>query len=1468
MHLTASSDEDLVQVLGYLNFSSGVADPKTLGALNRLYGLGLSGSPYAGLPVWLTMQQWLQDRLKRLMRESPGFATANQAQQVMELVWGEALPAYLDFHRDLLFHQEPEGLFNGFFLGRMIEAVISQGGPREERQRIVSGAIRQLNDYVGYRPVAVLEGHALEPYSQEWSRPMPLYIAGVGSSLGPYEAIVSRTLEILEKAPERFLRGASFDLDQLRELSLDVRAYDFDHPVNRRPNYQFGQWDPTHIDGHGLYDRFVVQQVTVDALLARCVACDHAPPEDLVFEAAAVLAGTILMASTICGSGPGSIDSTITLNELVVSVARNRDDFYDWLLAEQTGARGERLRGEAEIRRQAFGGARQYLNAELARQRASQLTHIHLARLFARVGSPAAAKEESDLVKVPAARLLCRIDCLITTAGQQLAVGDLPAAAESPAQIFDLLQRGIQCGAMIDPWNILGFAGNFPLHQTNDASIRDHRAEDLVELVEQIFSFLSRLWREAAAGDQSQLCESIERQFQEISQWWLQYAPHTIDDLQCPDPRETFESARLVASALRLWHRGGAAAGDIRFWAPHAAMFDSPKAYALVIEALLEREDHVGSTALLAHWLSQSAEVGLASGQVFFSDLARQCLQRLLRRGPEVEWRSIERFFDVIEANADSFWTPPRFNLARASVDPPSPAGWEEELGEDVQEEPESQRDVVQAAYEGVVFQDSAEDGQEGPIYEPQSDPNNDELQAESRRLSEHIDFLSGLAQMWKWVALSYRPLPESDALDAWHAAMERWSQLTDANRRGLMQLVDQVRGYRFPVGGADQESIQRYDRTRLIKESLLERLISATIDMADARRMLLAAMLSQSVRSLAGSSGELQQATSDLADAWHELPPPTYDWYPARRGASRSTADADAPQAAAESDASSKPAGGGQVDRARTALRRRLTKQLHPMARKQLSRLAKDERMSVELVAYLLAGDAPLAALQLQTLLPELRAKRLLYVPLARGGNPAEIFRVRLRRRLLTHLLSWLPRAGLIWETIQLVEVARFMEHHNPVGTGAVTEFDELFEMAYKSVVRMVVLAAHQWQADGVQPGSVSPPLVSPGSRFSPESRPPAPAASASESVDDGITIPNQRFQELEQRLDHGLFDQPEPSSDSIVPLLEQLTELMLASWLSHSRTLRLSALETVEASYRWENLKAFIERYGGNLFTQSFFHLPNVRGILHQGVKSWLRQAAQQRDQPELEPLLQAIDSRLIEPHEAARWLSLVLESIIDHYAEYRDYNSTTTQSDRGEMLYMFLDFLRLRVRYDRVCWNLKPVFWSHEVLVRSGCQLTAQQWRRALAERIAKEADQYIDQLKELQRQYAMQLPTVVDRLSERFVKPMSVDRMRALIQPAMRQLRQGPPGQRCKEFELLVEEARLFSRQPSGVGLDVPDWLQALDDEVHRILDGQRSGQLDQPVERAVPLRLLTRDQIESQLAMAAQRIRMPRLPKPL
>ena len=56
-------------------------------------------------------------------------------------------------------------------------------------------------------------------------------------------------------------------------------------------------------------------------------------------------------------------------------------------------------------------------------------------------------------------------------------------------------------------------------------------------------------------------------------------------------------------------------------------------------------------------------------------------------------------------------------------------------------------------------------------------------------------------------------------------------------------------------------------------------------------------------------------------------------------------------------------------------------------------------------------------------------------------------------------------------------------------------------------------------------------------------------------------------------------------------------------------------------------------------------------------------------------------------------------------ENYAEYVDYNSTTTQSDRGEMLFTLLDYLRLRTSYDLMAWKLQPVVLAHEVLVRGG-------------------------------------------------------------------------------------------------------------------------------------------------------------------
>jgi hypothetical protein len=457
------------------------------------------------------------------------------------------------------------------------------------------------------------------------------------------------------------------------------------------------------------------------------------------------------------------------------------------------------------------------------------------------------------------------------------------------------------------------------------------------------------------------------------------------------------------------------------------------------------------------------------------------------------------------------------------------------------------------------------------------------------------------------------------------------------------------------------------------------------------------------------------------------------------------------------------------------------------------------------------------------------IRNQPLLYVSLARGGDPKEIVFARSRRRTLTHLLTWLPRQGFYSLSADLIAMARRMEMQNHVGDGAVTEFDDLFQIAFKAMVRCVVRNSFGWSSESSGLSKEKGSLDSQGK-------------AKKDLLDDIKSV------ELDELVDRNL---PEPKTDLLVPLLERLTEGLLGHWLSHSRTLRLSILESVDNPKRWGPLSEFIQKYGHGLFTQVFLSLPHVRAILHQGVGNWLKQAMVNRDSPEMQPVLDAIEAGEIGFEEAREHLAVVFEAIIDHYAEYKDYNTTTTQSDRGEMLYMFLDFLRLRVRYDRISWNLKPVFWAHEVLVHAGCRDSAMQWRRALHERVAKESESFLEKLAKLQKTYAMMMPSVADRLNERFLKPMTIDRMRALIRPSMRQLRSSE-SQKSRAFDLLVQELHLMMREPTGVGLEVPAWLVVLQEEVDRVLDQDQNALTSYRLDRAVPLKSLARVRINSQL----------------
>lgn len=1320
MDVRALSPEDhrvLEQVLGYLNFSSGAPDDKFLGNLSRIFERLSAESP----ADWKIVGQALRDRLGQVKQTSPTFRDASQAEAVLDLVFGHVLPGYLEFHRDLLFHQSDTNLFRPYFVGRLCEAVLKQGSPWEEKDRIAKAAIRLLNDYLGYRPAPALETRKTEPYPHEWVRPVPLYVRGAGVSFCPQRRVLEQALKLLEETDETLLRAAHFDPKKLDELALDPRAYDFDHPVNKRPNYHFGQWDPHHIDNAGYYRRFVVQQVTLDALMARLnePGFDRA---ELEFEAASVLAGTILMASGISGSGPETHDSTVTLATLLTHIAAYRDAFYDRLLKKMAGPHGTRLREEAQVKQQPFGGARQHLNAQLARRRASQLEHVQLARVYAQMGYRNQATAEANVVPTASARMLCQIDCWLTEGEMAINDNRLHDALGLPGKMIELLRRAIECGAVIDPWCILGFDAQFSLFPALENSVLDHRAEELVAVVERVFALYGRIWSEAAASDDRAVCQRIAKEYRTTAEWWHQYAVHEVSAVGALDSLETYRAAQHVAEALNLWHKGGAAAGDVGFWASHAEMFDSPQSYALVTSALLDQGDFVGSMALLIHWLSEAEKVRLEQGESSFHALAERWMAELrhalMGSLPELgelpsdvtavtkAWTQARKFLDYMEANADVYWEPPTFDLTAAA----GPHREIEPAGAFADDDEDSGEELYSAAYEDMVYVDSTDDGVEGSLFDSGPQVTEDELERESERIADRLAFLASLARLWRTATLL--PLAANHVPPDFTAIVRRWIERADANEAGLYALLDSVKAYRIPLGGADHEAMVEYDRRRWVKESLLERIIATSIDNANSRRILLAAV-----------------AVTD-----RETP---------------------------------------EIDR-------------------RLRQLDADEYLAIEVLGGLLADDYDRIDDNWDDLQTALRRKALLYVPLAKGGEPRAIVAARTRQQTIQELLAWLPRLGLIIETCELIETARQMEQSNPVGVGAVTEFDELFKTGYKALIDVLVVSSQTWE-----PGQ----------------------------------------------------GEADDRAGALVNCIEQMTDAMLVSWLAHSRTLRLSVLERLnEKREEWDELVKFVKAYGADLFTQRFLNLGNLRAIMHQGVDAWLRQLEEHPSRDLDLKLLRELDKQVARP-QAVEILSLILESLIENYGEYRDYNSTTTQSDRGEMLFMLLDFLRLRTKYDRVCWNLKPVVLAHEVLVRRGEEAAARMWRRALSDRVKKEADDYLAQLAKLQAKYAMRMPTVADRLNERFLRPMTIDRIRALVRPAIEQA--ATPGP-FPAFSVLDQQVSELTREPSGAGLDLPVWLVALQEEVDRVSRPAYEEYLENELDSVIRTQPITYDEIRQQL----------------
>ncbi len=1345
----------MAAALGYLNFSSGASDPTFLRNLNDLfcdalaastdqdnheqqsqdsadtYDLGATDRPPA-LEPWQLLGRLLQRGIDALGGSDSTLGDVAQASRIVDLIFDAVLPAYLEFHEDLLFHQSSADLLNSLFIGRVAQAVLSQGPTWDDNDRVVDGSLDELNDYLGYRPVAVLETEQkIEPYQHERIRPVPLYIAGAGVAEGPYRVLIEKMFDVLRQTDPDILHQAWFDLQLLDELAFDPRAYDFDHPAQKRPNHPFGQWDMHRIDNRGFYRRFVVQQVTLEAAHRRTLDEDGQINPERLLEAASVLAGTILMGSGTSGNSPETHDSSVSLAVLLPHIASYRDAFYLDQIGRITGPHGDRLRAEAARLKQPFGGARQDLNAQLARLRATQLQHVHLAHVFARMGYSDAANHQASIVPAASARMMCDMHCRLSgahlvidsagSAGTAVDLQTLGRAAEELVAVEDLLHRAIDCGAVVDPWNILGFDAQFSLFNSLENSVHDHRVDQLIDLVDRMFGLSIRLVGEASAGGYTSQRGMLLGRIDKFTEWWDQFASETVSSVDGISGLEAFDSAEQIGRVLAAWHQGGAARGDIAFWREFVDEFDSPKTFAHVAEALLEKQDHLAAMSLLIQWAGASEEVALEDGEDSFHALTSRWLAGLLRSDRDDRMDLAIKFLDYLEANAEEFWEIPELDLLGTEIasSDAAPQGDAEEMMSG--EEEETQDGLFSAAYEGVVYRDSTADGVEGDVFEPGDHPTDYELELESKRLGERLAFVSTVASAWKTIAQHISTnTPDDGTLDEgpYDEPLRAWHQRARGNARQLDELLRSVRRHRIAIASNTYESMVEYDRRRMIKEMLLERIIGTCVDVRDA-----ACFLSAAVRS-----------------------PPA------------------------------------EEDRSAGVLEQQLSGVFRSVLR----------------------GQAEEVESLFPDLIETLSAKTILYVPLARGGDPRKIATARTMQQAMHQLLAWLPRLGLLSETFELIDTVREMEVSHPVGVGAVTEFDRMFETGYKAAVDCLIASSESWTDES----------------WTAESW-------AAAGKDDEHNF------HLEGRL---------------IDCLKQMTEPMLIKWLSHCETLRLSVLERIEDEQHWQEIVTFIQRYGHDLFTQYFLNIGNLRAILHQGVDDWLDRMEDDPEAGESLSLIEELDGRL--PREdAAKYLTVVLEAVVDNYVEYRDYNSTTTASDHGEQLHSLLAFLRLKSQYERTNWNLRPLVMAHEMLVRRGRSDAAGVWRRAMARQTAEIADQLSRQLARLRKKFGMKLTTVADRIGERFIRPLLTDRAVALVRPAMAQLREAAPA---TAFGQLLKETDELTQEPTGVGLDVPDWLMALEDEVEAAYAMHRHGFGNSDDEAPVRQLQLSLDQVQRQL----------------
>ncbi len=331
-----------------------------------------------------------------------------------------------------------------------------------------------------------------------------------------------------------------------------------------------------------------------------------------------------------------------------------------------------------------------------------------------------------------------------------------------------------------------------------------------------------------------------------------------------------------------------------------------------------------------------------------------------------------------------------------------------------------------------------------------------------------------------------------------------------------------------------------------------------------------------------------------------------------------------------------------------------------------------------------------------------------------------------------------------------------------------------------------------------------------------------------------------------------HSVSTWPEASrsTDDLLNAVGELLDPFQHLWMKHSRTMRLSSVDGVRLDEDWAQLYNFVQTYGGDLFHASQLTLGHVRTILHHGVHWYINYL--RREQDPLHPLLllEHIDNGQLDLEDAAWCLETLYSIVVDKFDRFLEYNTTTTQSDYGQMFYTLLDFLRVEARYDREAWNLTPLVTVHDLLCREQFNEAAGIWADMFEMQTAELAERHLRDLQELEQRHGMRLPAIKDHLNGRLFKALHVNEMTALIRPAVVESRSEAEARPLTEkLSALVVE---YLQDSWGSGVDIPQWIRSLDREANEVLSTEEGGRPGAEAEISFPRATITTREFRQQI----------------